>query len=256
MIGKITKGTRTGAIGAYLHGPGRANEHRYYEGKTVQVGGKVLASNLPQVVGDIDSKRWAAELRKPLQLRDREVVKPIWQVSLALPPGERLSRNQWADAAQSFVEKLGLENHPWVAVHHGNSGGGNDHIHIVVNRVDYAGKLWQAKHDYRQVQRACTALEHQFGLSHAPRTRTEQSRERTPKQVIHQGQRAETQRLAAQTAMITRARQMMALYPPVSDIVKPKTLQEKLAAETARLRARTEISKGMPKRNPDRGFGR
>ena len=200
MIGKITKGTRTGAIGAYLHGPGRANEHTYRLGGQEHQGGIVIGSNLPQVVGDTDSRRWAAELRKPLAVRERAVKQPIWQVSLALPPGERLTQAQWADAAQTFVEKLGVAEHPWVAVHHGSSAGGNDHIHIVLNRVNYQGQLWAAKQDYRQVQRAATILERQYGLSQAPRTRTTQSPTRTPKQSIHQTQREKTVTVAAQRA--------------------------------------------------------
>ena len=189
MIGKITKGARAGAIGAYLHGAGKANEHTYQAGDERRSGGIVIGSNHRHFVGDTDPSRWAVEMRKPLQLRERAVAKPIWQVSLALKPGESLTEAQWADAAQTFVEKLGVQEHPWVAVHHGSSAGGNDHIHIVVNRVGYDGQLWQAKHDFRQVQRACTSLERQFGLSHAPRTRDAQSVARASKQSVHQAHR-------------------------------------------------------------------
>lgn len=254
MIGKITKGSRTGSIGAYLHGAGRSNEHTYTRGGQTHSGGIVIGSNLPQVIGDTDSKRWAAELRKPLCLREREVRQPIWQVSLSLPPQERLGTRQWADAAQTFVEQLGLENHAWVAVHHGSSAGGNDHIHIVVNRVDYAGKLWAAKHDYRQVQRVCTSLERQYGLSHAPRTRSEQSKARVPQRDVYEAQ----QNRAEKRQQVQRAVKLARLSSPIpaTEAVKPRTLQERLAAEQERLRT---VKAARPRIDPPtmgKGIGR
>jgi len=250
MIGKITKGTRTGSIGAYLHGPGRANEHSYTsETGQRHAGGQVIASNLP-VIGDTDSKRWAAQMRQPLALRDREVKQPIWQVSLALPPGEKLTQAQWADAAQTFVEQLGVDKNPWVAVHHGPSAGGNDHIHLVLNRVDFEGKLWAAKHDYRQVQKAATQLELKYGLTQAPRTRTVQSPPRAPKQAVQRGQRAKVETVREQRARMQRLR----LSNPHAAGSKPReTVKQRIERETAALRD----TKQTPRRNepPTRGKG-
>jgi len=250
MIGKITKGTRTGSIGAYLHGPGRANEHSYMsETGQRHAGGQVIASNLA-VIGDTDSKRWAAQMRQPLALRDREVKQPIWQVSLALPPGEKLTQVQWADAAQTFVEQLGVADNPWVAVHHGPSAGGNDHIHLVLNRVDFEGKLWAAKHDYRQVQKAATQLELKYGLTQAPRTRTVQSPPRAPKQAVQRGQRAKVETVREQRARMQRLR----LSNPHAAGSKPReTVKQRIERETAALRD----TKQTPRRNepPTRGKG-
>lgn len=239
MIGKITKGARAGAIGAYLHGAGRANEHSYEARGSTHAGGIVIGSNLPHVVGDTDPKRWAAEMRKPLAMRERAVKQPIWQVSLALPPGEKLSQEQWADAAQTFVEKLGVAEHPWVAVHHGPSGGGNDHIHIVLNRVDYAGTLWAAKNDFRVVQRVCTELEAQYGLTKAPRTRTTDAPKRATKQEIRQTRQKRSEG-------IKQVRRVASLYR--NAIGAPKGAQrpaqrqgvQQLERDAAALRARAQ----------------
>jgi len=252
MIGKITKGTRTGSIGAYLHGPGRANEHSYTsETGQRHAGGQVIASNLA-VIGDTDSKRWAAQMRQPLALRDKAVKQPVWQVSLALPPGEKLTQAQWADAAQTFVEQLGVDKNPWVAVHHGPSAGGNDHIHLVLNRVDFEGKLWAAKHDYRQVQKAATQLELKYGLTHAPRTRTAQSPPRTPKQEVQQGQRAKVETVAHRRGVRQRAR----LSNPTTPGTQPReTIKQRLDREAAALRdARaTRTRNSTPTRDKGRG---
>jgi len=251
VIGKITKGTRTGSIGAYLHGPGRANEHSYTNeyGKH-QAGGQVIASNLA-VIGDTDSKRWAAQMRQPLALRDKAVKQPIWQVSLALPPGEKLTGRQWADAAQTFVEQLGVQEHPWVAVHHGASAGGNDHIHIVLNRVNFDGELWAAKHDYRRVQRAATHLEKVYGLSHAPRTRDAQSVKRTPKQAVHQAQRGKVEQVAQQRHTMEVVRASNAYAPGTKT---PETIKQRIEREAEALRSRRQSA--LPAVKRDRGRGR
>lgn len=250
MIGKITKGSRTGSIGAYLHGPGRANEHAYTSetGKR-ETGGQVIASNLP-VIGDTDSKRWAAQMRQPLALRDKAVKQPIWQVSLALPPGEKLTQRQWADAAQTFVEKLGVQENPWVAVHHGSSRGGNDHIHIVLNRVDFEGKLWAAKQDFRQVQRVSTHLEKVYGLAPAPRTRTSQSPERTPQKVVHQGQRVKVESLHKGREAV-RLMKLGSPYPPGT---RPReSIRQRIERDAAVLR---DAKRAAPRNYPlDRGEG-
>lgn len=253
MIGKITKGSRTGSIGAYLHGPGRANEHSYKtETGKVESGGQVIASNLA-VIGDTDSKRWAAQMRQPLALRDREVKQPIWQVSLALPPGEKLTRRQWADAAQTFVEKLGVQENPWVAVHHGSSRGGNDHIHIVLNRVDFEGKLWAAKQDFRQVQRVATHLEKVYGLAPAPRTRTAQSPERTPQKVVHQGQRVKAESLHKGREAV-RLMRLGSPYLPGAKV--PVSVKDRLAAQRARMSAELQAAPRIKPPTRDNGIGR
>jgi len=253
MIGKITKGTRTGSIGAYLHGPGRANEHSYTNERGQRhAGGQVIASNLA-VIGDTDSKRWAAQMRQPLALRDREVKQPIWQVSLALPPGENLTQAQWADAAQTFVEQLGVEKNPWVAVHHGPSAGGNDHIHLVLNRVDFDGKLWAAKHDYRQVQKAATQLELKYGLTQAPRTRTAQSPPRTPKQAVQEGQRAKVETVTQRRATMRRARISNAHAPGAQP---RETIKQRIEREAAAVRSVKLGRTQNDSPNRDRGLSR
>jgi hypothetical protein len=46
VIAKITRGERAGDIAAYLHGPGKANEHEYTVGNVRHSGGMVIGGNL------------------------------------------------------------------------------------------------------------------------------------------------------------------------------------------------------------------
>ena len=121
MITKITRGSRVGDIAAYLHGPGRNNEHVLEDGRTP--GGSVIASNIG-ANGDRDPAFWVSQLRDAHQQRP-DIGKPIWQCSLRAAESDRvMGADEWADIAQEFAEGMGFGEYPWVAVKHGP-----DHIH-------------------------------------------------------------------------------------------------------------------------------
>ncbi len=165
MIAKITRGSNPGDIGAYLHGPGKANEHVYEVAGSTRSGGVVVASNIG-MEGHTDPTKWAGELRKAMHTRP-EIKNPVWHASLRNTAQDRtLSDATWADMGQSFAEDMGFAEHPWVMVRHGH-----DHVHLVVSRVSDTGEVWHARNDRRAAQSACTRLENEHGLVQAPRRR-------------------------------------------------------------------------------------
>ena len=193
MIAKITRGSRVGDIAAYLHGPGKANEHRY-NGRT---GGVVIGGNLGRE-GEENGVRWAQDLRAAQATRP-EIKNAIWQTSLRSAPGDRrLSDQEWADAGQAFAERMGFAEHPWVMVRHGE-----DHVHIVTSRVSETGTVWHARQDYRVAQAAAKQLEQEYGLIEAPRVR-ERVQRRTPSQE-QAGYRLAVQRVERERARLREA---------------------------------------------------
>lgn len=165
MIAKITRGNNPGDIGAYLHGPGKANEHVYEVGGSQHSGGIVIASNIG-MEGHLDPSKWAGELRKAMGTRP-EIKNPVWHASLRNTAQDRtLTDATWADMGQSFAENMGFAEHPWVMVRHGH-----DHVHLVVSRVSDTGEVWHARNDRRAAQTTCTRLEQEHGLEQAPRRR-------------------------------------------------------------------------------------
>ncbi len=169
MIASITRGQDAGALGVYLHGPGRHNEHAY----NTRVHGMVIAGSVA-VSDPRKPGQWVANMRRAYKGRD-DVSRPVWQASLRTAPGDRrLSDAEWADAAQTFAERLGFAEHPWVAVRHAE-----DHIHLAVSRVAHDGRVWQGRHDYRNAQAARRDLEVTYGLEQTVTRRTVAS-ERTP----------------------------------------------------------------------------
>lgn len=191
MIAKITNGTRVGDIAAYLHGPGRANEHRFEVAGRTYSGGRVIGGNLGYE-GHIDPDQWVKLMRQALNKRP-EAKKPVWQCSLRNTANDRrLTDAEWADAGQSFAESMGFEGHPWVMVRHGD-----DHVHVVVSRVDFEGQLWSRSNDRRKAQTAASALEDAYGLEKAPRTR-QLTHEKKPQTMVHKQQRQKAQELEQQ----------------------------------------------------------
>lgn len=224
MIAKITRGKNPGNIGAYLHGPGTANEHQYVDARnTTRHGGVVIGGNL-HLNGDTMPDHWVKEFRAAMRTRP-EIKNPIWHVSLRNTEQDRiLSDADWADAGQTFAEQMGFAEHPWVMVRHGQ-----DHVHIVVSRVNDLGEVWHGRHDRRNAQRACTALETQYGLASAPRRKLPRTVKQSA-QTERQHFKTQASQLAEKRAQelarfqeIQRLRQRMFPHPPGSRINQAAT---------------------------------
>ena len=95
----------------------------------------------------------------------------VWHCSLALHPDEpELTDDTWRQVAERYVALLGfdpVDGTPacrWVAVKHGRSAAGSDHVHVVVNLVREDGKPASVHMDRPRAQQACRQLEQEFGL--------------------------------------------------------------------------------------------
>jgi hypothetical protein len=246
MIAKITRGERAGDIAAYLHGPGKANEHTYKIGNIRRSGGLVIGGNLGRD-GHTDGASWAADLREAVSTRT-EIRKPIWQVSLRTAPGDRrLSNEQWRDAATIMARHMGYEEHPWVMVRHGE-----DHVHIVVSRVSDTGQVWHARQDFRAAQSAATALEKHFGLVQAPRQKAP-GRARSSQKTITENQQHAAVRLSEQRAK--DCAEFLELKK-LTDLSFPNPPRPGKAPKGPRTRQSPEAAPWIRDQRPERGFER
>ena len=171
MIAKVTSGSSGRGLIRYLFGPGQANEHTDQRVITsgLELGGDALAGgNLSsQEIADIGAGLDAAHEAFGTNPKGGH----IFHVSLSLPPGDRqLSDDQWAQIAHKAMEALGLEGEgmqpaAWVAVGHGTSANGNQHIHIAASLVRVDGSrvnTWQSK---QTLSRVCAEIETDYGLT-------------------------------------------------------------------------------------------
>lgn len=155
VIAKITRGSDPGGLARYLYGKGRIRDGREdHKDPRIVASGRVMRDD------GRGWRPWVADMSWCIQQRPK-VATPIWHCSLRLAPEDRtLTDAEWGAIAQQHVTAMGLAEHPWVAVRHGD-----DHVHIVACRVDGDGKLWRDSHDKLRVMRSCRAIEREHGLT-------------------------------------------------------------------------------------------
>jgi hypothetical protein len=183
VIAEVVRGNDMPALISYLFGPGRHNEHvnqhliAGYAEAVFSAPGRLWQSE-PGVQRKVqrEARELGWEVEYPRSRWDAEVSRGyVWHCSLALKAEEgQLTDTQWTEAAHSMVEALGLSGSDgkapcrWVAVRHGLSSQGNDHIHIAVNLVREDGTKASTWNDYRKAGQVCAEMEERFGLEHVP----------------------------------------------------------------------------------------
>ena len=212
MIAKVTRGQRpSGAVG-YLFGPGRSNEH---EDAHVVAASASLRAEAGLRPSPAELEALAAAMDVPAVLFGTEVPGgACWHLSLSTKAGadRELSDAEWAEVAKQAMGRLGFEapEHRapcrWVAVRHGRSGAGNDHVHVVVDLVREDGRAARTANDFRQLSRLCADMEARYGLS-AVEGRAKKialpGLTRAEVEKAHRTGRAETER--AEVARVVRA---------------------------------------------------
>ncbi len=171
MMPNVVRGDRMTGLMTYLVGQGRANEHT--EPHLVAGDPALMAWHDDAELGHDSAVAIARHLDKPRTAFEVEVKGGhVWHCSLSLRAEEgQLSDEQWNAIANDFVQAMGFDDHEgtkapcrWVAVRHGLSKNGNDHIHLAVNLVREDGTKASIFNDYRRSQAAARALEVKHGL--------------------------------------------------------------------------------------------
>lgn len=180
MIPNITRGSNPTGLLRYLFGKGRANEHfdQHMLCASPQISacfdldGQPLLS-YKAIAEKLD--RWYRKLANageamPPDMRgkhnpDKEPGKNrIWHCSLAIKAGQGiLDDQQWNNIIEDYLRRMGFNaddgpDIPWVAVRHGLSKNGNDHVHIVVSLASEDGWI-NPYHDRIIAQKTCRAME-------------------------------------------------------------------------------------------------
>ncbi len=170
MIPNITKGDKPIGLMKYLVGPGRANEHT----DPHLVGGSPLIMSWHD---DVQLNEEAAvSIAREVDLNRRMLgfdadTKHIWHCSLSIPYQDReVTDQEWSDIAQRFMDEMDFTDAQtkapcqWVAVHHGRSTKGNDHIHIMASTIREDGTKWADGNDYARAQKVARGIEKDCNL--------------------------------------------------------------------------------------------
>lgn len=187
MIIKINHRGSAPQLMRYLFGPGNDNEHG---NQHVVAVGKVMGAFEGHAVGETcDGMGEAARMGRRLEASMKafgkartepkrqyvdgvpqvdadgnpvKVPRPahVWHAAVALPPEDGvLPDEKWNEIAHDIMRRMGFErNEPlecfrWVAVRHGLSKNGNDHIHIAAIYFDETGTKWRVPEDLNRRNR-------------------------------------------------------------------------------------------------------
>jgi len=199
VIAKITRGTDLPRLVRYLFGPGKANEHTDQRAVALAatlaatpVGESLTTDQVVELGHQMDAVRiryrisakgtphkvtvGAGARRDPGQLpgsveEHRMGPGHVWHLSLTTPVGDRqMSDEEWARIAEAAMEHMGFTEASgkapvrWVAVRHGLSAKGNDHVHIAATIIRDDGSKATVFRDYKKMSALAKEVEHEYGL--------------------------------------------------------------------------------------------
>ncbi|MCH6472411.1 relaxase/mobilization nuclease domain-containing protein [Sinomonas terrae] len=171
MIPNVVRGERMAGLMVYLVGEGRHNEHT--EPHLVAGDAALMAWHADAELNRDSAAAIARHLDRPRRAFDTEVSGGhVWHCSLSLRAEEgMLTDEKWGAIASDFIRLMGFDDAEgtkapvrWVAVRHGLSQNGNDHIHVAVNLVREDGTKASVHNDFRRAQNAARVLEAEHGL--------------------------------------------------------------------------------------------
>lgn len=179
MIRKVIRGNNVGRTVNYLFGPGKHNEHTnphlIAAWDTAWLDDPALSASLTTTKG---RARLIAALDAPRILHEVEVPGGhVYHVPLSLPAEDgQLGDKRWRQVVEEAIDRLGFGPDSegrggcrWIAVHHGLSINGNDHVHVVVQLVRGDGRLADLYRDWPKWDAVCQAAEQRWNLTRTRR---------------------------------------------------------------------------------------
>ena len=124
------------------------------------------------IVGGNMAGRNALELTREFGIGRRlrpGAAKPVMHHTLSFADGEDPGDTTISQAAERYIQSMGLDQHQWVAVVHRDKA--HVHVHLAINRIGLDGSWWNATHDYARSQVIAAQVEVAFGFVQVPRIR-------------------------------------------------------------------------------------
>ena len=191
------RGKDAAGLVQYLYGPGKANEHT---NQHMVASSPALMAAYPGALSKAEARElghtleqaWRAQAREQLAMAGQEArgvssavrasgtgqgelltsreKEHVYHVIVSQPPGANWSDEQYATIAHDVAQGMGFsagtqdENGArWFAMRHGQSGGGNEHMHMVFNLVREDGRrVALPQRDFNLAQDVRRAIEQRY----------------------------------------------------------------------------------------------
>ncbi len=144
-----------------------------------------------EIIGGNVAGRQAAEIVKEMEAvagQNRRCAKPVLHVSLSVPPGQRLTDDQWRQAADRWMREMKIDPHRHQFVLTRHTDADHDHVHLVINRVNmHSLAVASDQNDRRRSMTAVRQIEKELGL--AAVSESEKGRRAAMRQAIFESTR-------------------------------------------------------------------
>lgn len=170
MISKVLHGDRVRGLLEYLFGEGRHEEHTNQH-IVAAWDSSYLGAGSPADM--FERGLLAAEMDAPRRIHGVDPPKGhVYHVPISLHANDgQLTDEQWREIAEyaaaqlGFTEAPGRAAVPWVAVRHGLSANGNDHIHLVATLIREDGRIAETHRDFLTWSGIRQEMESRFNLT-------------------------------------------------------------------------------------------
>jgi len=138
----------------------------YNQTKVDKEKGQVIFANkmIENAAGTIDMRSCLQSFEPYLSV-NRRTEKPVLHVSINPDPKDKLTDEQLSEIAQTYMQKMGYGDQPFIVYKHEDIE--REHIHIVSLRVDENGKKIDSNFEHRRSMTVCRELEQKYGLVEA-----------------------------------------------------------------------------------------
>jgi hypothetical protein len=140
--------------------------------------GRVIDTNME----GRDPRELAAEFGEIRKLRPG-LGKAVLHVSLSAAPGERLTDEQWCAIGQRYLQGMGLNQNQYLITRHTDTE--HEHVHLLANRIRFAGAVTSDSHDYRRQEALMREIERDFHLQQVLPSRDVERRAATKGEIEH-----------------------------------------------------------------------
>lgn len=172
MVAKISKGSS-------LHGALSYNEEKVKEQQA-----KVLFNNRVMLNRDGSSNMYLTNLSfAPYLNANQNTEKPVLHISINPHPEDEVSDDMYSEIAQTYMQKMGLGDQPYIVYKHEDLD--RKHIHIVTVNVDEMGKKIDDSNNFYQSKKVTRELEKTYNL-HTAEKKKQSENILQPKRVDYQ----------------------------------------------------------------------
>jgi len=87
----------------------------------------------------------------------------FYHTSINFPPSENLSNALMLQIGQDYLRESGFTQHQYIMFRHHDAG--HPHLHILVNRIGYDGKVLSDSNDFANCEKILRSLEQKYNLT-------------------------------------------------------------------------------------------